>query len=258
LAEEYIRKSIELCKQNDISIILSNAPWPCVTTADQQKYNYVNTIAEEYGIPFINGCLMTDELQMDYTQDSYGDGGHLNYYGVTKYTSWMEKFLSDNYELEDHRGDRNYSHWKYASARLQEKMDLEALAACQDDVEFIEELLQNSDTYCVMLYNGDAESQSSELKTILNEYGINLETSGAVVYESGEVVYQNTSDEEFEYHEYRNKRIYEIKREGNQLNLVANGSSICTSSLGSDPELCIYYYSTVFGMGTWNLKTIAL
>jgi hypothetical protein len=258
MAEEYIRKSIELCQQNDISIILSNAPWPCVTAENQQKYNYVNAIAEEYGIPFINGCLMTDELQMDYTQDSFGDAGHLNYYGVTKYTTWMENFLSDNYDLEDHRGDSKYSHWEQASVRLQKKKNLEALAACQDDVEFIEELLQNSDTYCVMLYNGDEESLSSEWKTILNEYGIDLEASGAVVYESGEVVYQNTSEEEFEYHEYQNKRIFEVKKEGNQLSLVIDGSTICTSTLYSDPGVSIYYYSTVFGMGTWNLRTIAL
>lgn len=107
-AELYLRKIIEYCEKHNIELLLTNTPWPLVDSESQKKFNYIQTVADEYGVNFLNGCLYTDEIGLDYLVDNGGDGGHLNFGGVTKYTTWLGKYLIDNYQLEDRRGDTAY------------------------------------------------------------------------------------------------------------------------------------------------------
>lgn len=106
--EKYLKLIIEYCRDNRIDLVLTNTPWPCIKAEDQKRFNSVQAIADDYGVPFLNGCILYDEMGIDYMTDVFGGGGHLNHSGVTKYTDWMGKYLTDNYSLPDRRGDENY------------------------------------------------------------------------------------------------------------------------------------------------------
>ncbi|WP_022768246.1 hypothetical protein [Butyrivibrio sp. NC2007] len=106
--EKYLRLIIEFCQKNGIDIVLTHTPWPCITRETQMRFNRVAEIADEYHIQFLDGCKHSKEIGMDYTTDSCGDGGHLNYSGVTKYTSWLEENLDSRYYFQDRREDAEY------------------------------------------------------------------------------------------------------------------------------------------------------
>ena len=120
--EEYLRKSIEYCKTNNIDMLLTNTPSPAIDEERYMYYNYIEQIANEYGVSFINGCLHMDEMGMDWEKDSYGDGGHLNYDGVTKYTSWLGEYLTNCYDIPDHRGESGYEMYGIAVKELDKKI----------------------------------------------------------------------------------------------------------------------------------------
>lgn len=120
-AEEYLRRCIELCRQEGIAVVLINAPWPGISEAAQEKYNYVQQIADEYGIDFLNGCLLHQELDMDWSRDNAGNGGHLNYDGSLKWTHYLMNYLEENFELPDHRNERDPS-WERARGLLHQRI----------------------------------------------------------------------------------------------------------------------------------------
>lgn len=107
-SEKYLGKIIDFCSRNSIQLVLTNTPWPCITEETQKKFNRIAEIADDKGVPFLDGCKCSSEIGMDYTVDSYGDGGHLNHTGVTKYTKWLVNYLSTNNSLPDRRGEPGY------------------------------------------------------------------------------------------------------------------------------------------------------
>ncbi len=119
--EKYLKQIIDYCKDNAIKLILTNTPWPCITEDFQKKFNYIASIADDNGVPFIDGCKLFQEMGIDYTVDSSGENGHLNYSGATKYTFWLEQFLVDNYDLLDRRTDEKYDVYKMGIKWLDEQ-----------------------------------------------------------------------------------------------------------------------------------------
>lgn len=253
LAETYLRKTIELCEGEGINIVLTNTPWPLNTKETQMKYNYVGEIAQEYGVPFINGCLYTEQIGLDYTVDSSGDGGHLNHYGVTKYTAWLENYLVENYSLVNHKGDEKYSHWEEASIRLHEKIWLENQAGVNDFTEYVSNVLKDEYNYAILLCSGDQEAIDLDMKSALSKYGIELDEPSLYVIVNNQVVHSAPLSDNMEYYEYREKRIFDIKRDGETLSFSINGNErYSTEETG--PLIYVYSYNTVFGMESWSAR----
>ena len=121
--EYYLRKIIEFCNERDIDIILINAPWPAIQYESQMYFNYIATVAEQYGVPFIDGDMLWNELEMDWTTDSSGNYGHLNHFGVTKFTSYVERYIHDNYNLPDRRNDDKYVVYSFGSDWLDKVLE---------------------------------------------------------------------------------------------------------------------------------------
>ena len=254
-SEMYIRKAIEICEKKGIKIILTNTPWPEITKEKQMQYNYVGEIAKEYDVPFINGCLYSDEMGIDYATDSSGDGGHLNHYGVTKYTTWLENYLVENYSLENHKGNEKYRHWEEASIRLNKTIKLEKQMAMSDFEEYVSSVLNDDYNYTVLLYNGKQDDLSVTMKSVLDKFGIVLEAPSLYIIENNQVVYSAPLSENYEYCEYREKRIFNIVSDGKVHIFKINGNVMRTVD-ESGPLMYIYSYDKLFGMGTWNTREI--
>ena len=183
-AEEYLRKSIELCQESDIDIILTNTPWPDITEIEQKKYNYVQTIADEYSVTFLNGCLFNEEIGMDYMTDSMGDGGHLNHAGVTKYTSWLTDKIQEKHTLPDRRTDVRWAEWQRQSDKLKAVMRRNEIGQINELEEYLNCIENENSIYYVVALNendhGDGVSGNEILDT-LEDRGIDTEQNGVFV-----------------------------------------------------------------------------
>ncbi len=103
---EYLDKIAQLCKENDIQLILFKAPtiswqYPWYEEWDDQLYQY----AAEKGIPYINGLSHTEDMGLDMTVDTYDKGVHLNVYGAEKCSKFLGEILRNDYSVPDGRSD---------------------------------------------------------------------------------------------------------------------------------------------------------
>lgn len=106
-----LKSIVNLCEENDAELLLVSIPSP---------YNYTNgrrkgilKIADEYGLEFIdyNVGELKEEINLDWKVDTRDAGDHLSYKGMRKLCKHLGGYLSEHYELEDHREDEAYSDW---------------------------------------------------------------------------------------------------------------------------------------------------
>ena len=108
----YFDKILELTKKEGIELALVSAPY-LPEPEDQEVYNYIERIAEEEGILFLNynTTPMYEEVGVDFAVD-FADHTHLNEAGSEKYTRHLGQWLKENYEIPDRRGQRGYESWE--------------------------------------------------------------------------------------------------------------------------------------------------
>lgn len=113
----YLDKITNLCKENNIELVLIKAPsvypfW--YDEYDQQIQDY----ADKNGLKFINFLDNVDEIGIDYKTDTYDSGLHLNLYGATKLSKYFAKILQEQFDLTDYRNDESVN--SYYQERLKE------------------------------------------------------------------------------------------------------------------------------------------
>jgi len=111
-SEKYYRRIIELCQEKNIPLVIVVSPY-IVTEREQKIYNYAESIAKEYDVPFVNynSDEYYDKLGIDFQTD-FADQGHLNYIGNVKYTSAIAELVTSVNSFEDHRNDSKYLDWQ--------------------------------------------------------------------------------------------------------------------------------------------------
>lgn len=113
----YLRAAIEECLGRGIDVMLVHMPAPSIINS-QRYANTARSIAEEYGIRFVDATLL-DSI-VDYAVDCVDEDPHLNTAGTLKMTSYLGSYLRKHYDLPDRRSDPNYAHWH---AYLEEYQD---------------------------------------------------------------------------------------------------------------------------------------
>lgn len=109
-AMEYLDKMTALCREKGIELILVKAPTNSVRYYwypewDAQIVDY----ADENGLAYYSMVGKDEEIGLDWSQDTYDKGLHLNVYGAEKVTSYFGKILAENHGLTDHRGESELS-----------------------------------------------------------------------------------------------------------------------------------------------------
>lgn len=106
---EYLNKMNELCKLNDAELILIKSP------TNTWKYwwydewdRQVSEYAEQNDIDYYN-FIDDENLDIDWSADTYDGGIHLNVYGAEKLTDYFGNILSEKYKVSDKRNDKNIS-----------------------------------------------------------------------------------------------------------------------------------------------------
>lgn len=114
------RRICELCEKNDIKLLLLRTP--SIKNWNYAKYDAVRQLAEKYKVKFID-LNMDNSIGIDWTQDTYDKGDHLNYSGAEKVTNFLGAYLDKRYDLPDHRGDKEYASWEKSVEKYLQKIN---------------------------------------------------------------------------------------------------------------------------------------
>lgn len=103
-AMSYLVKMTELCEANDVELILVKAPslypyW--YEEWDEQ----VETFAKENNLKYYNFLKVTEEIGLDFSEDTYDAGLHLNLSGAEKLSRYFGQILSGECGIESRRGE---------------------------------------------------------------------------------------------------------------------------------------------------------
>lgn len=121
-AYNYLDKMVELCEENDVELVLVKAPslfpyW--YDEWDQQMDDY----AKEHGLKYYNFLETTDEIGLDFSEDTYDGGLHLNLSGAEKMASYFGRILSEECGLENRRGEDELEQaWEEKRLRYDEEI----------------------------------------------------------------------------------------------------------------------------------------
>ena len=104
---KYLDKISKLCKDNGIELILIKSPsvypyW--YEEWDQQIIDY----AKEHNITYINFLNYKEEIGIDYQNDTFDGGLHLNLSGAEKFTKYFGEILKDNFNLKGHKEEADH------------------------------------------------------------------------------------------------------------------------------------------------------
>lgn len=108
----YLDKMKQLCDENGVELIFIKAPslypyW--YDEWDQQIIEY----AEKNGISYYNFLKNTDEIGLDFSQDTYDGGLHLNLSGAEKLSMYFGKILQEEHGIVSRRGiPEREDYWK--------------------------------------------------------------------------------------------------------------------------------------------------
>ncbi len=199
--ETWYRKLLELAAANGIPVLTVLAPMP--TT--QECYSRMLTaraIAEEYGQTFIDYNDHYEELNIDFKTDIMDQAGHLNKSGAEKFSSAVGKYISEHYDIPDHRGDPKYESWELATKAYHRLYDDGNMKLSDKPSQYVQQGLNNGDYDFVVTWNSPhnaTEEFTAEARATLESLGISFEggemQDGAWIVRNGEVIYGNTKQE---------------------------------------------------------------
>lgn len=107
--EKAVDELLDYCDSNDLNVLFICCPY-IITESDWLTLNAVGEKITDRGYTYVNFNDYYDEIGLDFETD-FGDVNHVNYLGAEKYTKYLMDYISENYDLPDHRGDANYKRW---------------------------------------------------------------------------------------------------------------------------------------------------
>lgn len=117
---EYLEKTIQLCQENGIQLLLFKTP-SYLPKWDENYDGDIRFIADKYNVDYVDFDKETEAIGLDYTTDTPDKGGHLNASGAEKFSAYLGAYIKENYDVTDHRGDSAYEKvWQEKCKRFNE------------------------------------------------------------------------------------------------------------------------------------------
>lgn len=168
LNKQYLQKIIDLCKDQDIGIILMYVPYT-MPEGHQRVANWGYVAAEKNNIPYMN--FVYEDLDINYKTDCADEAHHLNASGARKLTDYLGYYIQTNYNVEDHREDSAYGFW-YQDYDKYKEMKQERLNEQKNAWSYL--LLLNDRDYLTKIYAADSNyiHKDSEIKELIGNIGL--------------------------------------------------------------------------------------
>lgn len=194
--EEWLRRIMALAKEKDVQLCFFLAP-----VAEEEyrlkMHKYVQELAEEGGVPFLNFVQMQEELELDAHAD-FVDWQHVNHYGAQKVTEYLGTYLKENYVLEDRRGLPEYALWEENVRAREHEVRNEELKKIGNVSTYVRSLGSLEGYTVVFAASGDHYLEDSGLigRTGGQDWLEELIAGGGVgIYRNGEIVWSTAAAE---------------------------------------------------------------
>ena len=107
IARDYCKKIKELCDENGSTLLFVSAP--SKMDYNFEMHNGAAELAKELGVDYLDMNLVWQEIGIDWQTDTFDNGDHLNVSGAEKTSKYLGKYLKDNYDLPDRRGEAAFA-----------------------------------------------------------------------------------------------------------------------------------------------------
>lgn len=107
---KYLDQMRELCKEKGIEFVLFEVPSP--DSWNYEKHNALQEYAQKYNLKFVDMNLSLEEIGIDWNKDTADGGDHLNVYGGEKVSTYLAKYIEDNFSIQSHKNSRWDDHYK--------------------------------------------------------------------------------------------------------------------------------------------------
>ncbi len=193
---KYFDEIAKFCEEKGIKLTLIKL---YANNWNSSLHNAVANVADEYGLEFIDFNFEPYASQLDFFHAfDTRDGRHANYYGASKVTSWLGKYLVEECGATDVRGDERYAYMD-EQADMFDKLYYRAyeLSQAENVVESISIALKDNNSLFLTVKEDAGTALTEEQRAYFREIGlVKLAelTPGAAyigVIENGKVSYED-------------------------------------------------------------------
>ncbi len=195
---EWLDRLRQMSKEHGFSLEFMVMPFE-TGDENQRVFDAVAAYADQYGMGFNDFNRQADSQGFDYTRD-FSDHFHLNAFGACKISDWFSDYLSERYELTDHRGDEAYWQWDDDLRYFYHSLHINEMKDCEDISSLIRKADRLDKDELMFITYEAYEGIESGKKDALVHLGIDkdeLEKGGTWLYSDGTVtrIYDNSDNE---------------------------------------------------------------
>ncbi len=191
----YFDRIVKFCEEKGLNLVLTKFP---TNNWNSKFHNAIAEVAEEYGLEFIdfNFEPYMSEIGYNHAFDNR-DGGHGNYFGATKISSWLGKYLVDECGAKDVRNDKRYAYMEKQADRY-DKMYYREFELYQsgDITEYITTAMKDNNSILLTVKEDAASALTDEQREFFRSVGLEklaiIETGDAYIgaVENGKVLWE--------------------------------------------------------------------
>ena len=241
--EKALSELLDYCDQEKLEVLFIVCPY-IITEADCKVLNTCGDMIQKRGYTFINFNNYYDEIGLDFATD-FGDVNHVNYLGAEKYTTYLTNYISNNYDLPDHRSDPSFSDWDndyaiFAESQKNWKENAVLLTnqhfAAKEVGETLQKINEFADWFAAVQNENftviidknqyyDFESEDTVFKSMISKWGIDMtQTNYVGLWWGDNCIFSSNGDESFDGY---------IGFDGGR------GATKCTVSSGINPQISV-------------------
>lgn len=216
-AEDYLRKIIELADEKDIPLLLAVSPYMGIGEEDQKRYNYIDQIAQESGIDFINFNFLTEEMGLNPYTD-FAEGSHLNYLAMQKNSKYLGDILVEKYRVtqrnvteQENMYDswERYANWEY---RIFDNYDITTI----NDLKAY--VLSMKEPGYLIIISVDGKNQ----EVINRESLSDVPDNGVLIIRNGENIFMSDYSKDFTFHQSAGSIDFAVQTESGISDIIVN------------------------------------
>ena len=197
--KKWLQDLYELAQENSFELIFFVAPFQ-IDYNQQKIINAAASFASEKGIEFFDFNKLRNVVELDAKADFY-DPNHCNALGAEKLTGFFTEYLTDVYQLPNHRGDESYEAWKLDYVWYLHSREAARLKNISDAGEYMDTVCSLDGVVTVVSLEAGFENNGEFFFGLMERLGIPLEeytTGGKWIYSEGQAmkVLENDPDAE--------------------------------------------------------------
>ncbi len=198
---DWLDKIVALSEKENFELVFFLAPFSA-TEADMCYIRAVEEYSQEKNITFLNFLSLWNEVKLSEETD-FIDNSHVNYLGADKVTAYLGNYLSNTFELEDHRGKAAYELWDVFADEVDRKIDAFELSQIDNVEKYLNRIPKlNKNQTIVLSLDGDFKIPKRVMKKLAAITGSEdqMDKGGTWIIQDGKQIYSSKGKETFFHH----------------------------------------------------------